>query len=906
MRFLPRLLYVITILFVVAANPLFAQDDLIIYEEGEEVLEGEVQGPIEEYVAGYTKNEGMFTYYTDEATRRVLISVNPDQLDKTYLASATLNSGTGDGMMLAPMMWGNTAFEFRRDNMSVEFVEPNYQLTTVLGEPMAGAVEAARSDYYFGRAPIEAEDEVDGRVVFDLASFLLATGGIDPVSMMWGYEAWLDLEGSYISEIKGFPLNDEIDIRIIVYGVTDAAGYYVESGQEVWLHISLSELPDDGYMPRFADERVGYFIDLSMNYSVETDTAETRHLRYVNRWRLEKEDPTAEISEPVEPITFWLENTIPYEYRNAVREGVLLWNEAYERLGFRNAVRVRQMPDDADWDPADIRYNCIRWFVAPSAIFAIGPSLTDPRTGEIYAADIGVNADMVRASYMGYELTIGPLRTLMEAIMPPGWPNLGNRQVRWDQNTLDILERRAQEIETGGGSNLYAAVRSMDLARSMEILRMRGVFQDGTMTEEEYIHDYLVDLIVHEVGHTLGLRHNFAASSETPYNHINHPWYTRQHGLASSVMDYTIANVAPRDENQGEFFNSSLGDYDRWAIEYAYTPLNAASPGDEIEALDEIASRSGDYRYATDHQVYFWSRNPDPDTYWWDLSSDPIRYSGDRLTVADQLIEDLVDYWDEPGTMPSKIRLAFLYSFSDYMFVADIVPRQIGGLRIYRSRIGDTGNLPAMEPVSALDQRLALDFLSERIWSSEPFQYDPEILNMLGRDQREYFDWMAVYQHNWDFDLHENILLIQTSPLYWIYDPLVLERVLNNQYRMPEGEEAFTMNELFDFVRDDIWSEVTMGTNIDSFRRNLQRAHLEMITGIFLDPAYGTPEDAVSLARHDLVLLQDRIMSVLSSDSLMNLDTMTVAHLEECLSRINLTLETPMDRGGSGGFVFLY
>jgi len=440
----------------------------------------------------------------------------------------------------------------------------------------------------------------------------------------------------------------------------------------------------------------------------------------------------------------------------------------------------------------------------------------------------------------------------------------------------------------------------------MEVLQMRGIFQEGTMTEEEYVYNYIVDLVVHEVGHTLGLRHNFAASSATPYNHVNHPWYTRQHGLASSVMDYTVANIAPRDENQGEFYNSSLGDYDRWAIEYAYTPLNAASPEDEVEALDEIASRSGDYRYATDHQVYGWSRNCDPDTYLWDLSSDAIRYGGDRLTVADQLIDDLINYWDEPGTMPSKIRLAFLYSFYDYIIVAGTVPRQIGGIRIYRSRVGDTGDLPAMDPVSALDQRRALDFLSERIWSSDPYQFAPEILNMLGRDQREYFDWMGVYTGNWDFDLHDYVLMVQTSPLYWIYDPVVLERVLNNQYRMPDGEEAFTMAELFDFVRDDIWSEVGMGTNIDSFRRNLQRAHLDMISGLYLEPANGTPEDAVSLARHDLVMLQSSISSILSGDSMMNMDTMTMAHLEECLSRINLTLETPMDRGGGGGFMILY
>ncbi|MCX6644839.1 MAG: DUF5117 domain-containing protein [bacterium] len=448
MRFLPRFIFVLAILCVIAANPLFAQEDLILSEGS---TESPAPGPIDEYVAGYTPVEGLFSYYIDEATRRVLISVDQNQLNKTYLASVTLNSGTGEGLALAPMMWNNKAFEFRRNNQSIEFVEPKYQLTTVLGEPMAGAVEAAASDYYFGRAPIEAEDETDGRVVFDLAAFILATGGIDPINLTWGDSAWIDYEGSYISDIKGFPMNDEVDIRIIVYGVPNAIGDYVTSGQEVWLHISLSELPPDGFIPRLSDERVGYFVNMFMNYSVATDTADTRYVRFINRWRLEKQDPSAEISEPVQPITFWLENTIPLEYRDAVREGILLWNDAFESVGYHNALLVRQMPDDADWDPADIRYNCIRWFVGPNENFAIGPSLTDPRTGEIYAADIGVNADMARSSYREYELSVQPVNAMIDLIMPPGWPGIGFHQVPWDQSTLDILEKQAQEFNSDGG-----------------------------------------------------------------------------------------------------------------------------------------------------------------------------------------------------------------------------------------------------------------------------------------------------------------------------------------------------------------------------------------------------------------------------------------------------------------------
>ncbi len=891
-RFLSRIFYVVAILIAVTVNPLFAQDDLINGENGDGE---ETSGPIEEYVADFEMTEGLFTYYTEPDTRRVLISLNEDQIDQIFLGSATLSGGTGGRGMMAPMMWGSTVFEFRRDAQSIEFVEPNYQITTVMGEPMAGAVESGTSDYYFGRTPIEVEDEDDGRVVIDLTSLLLALGGIDASTLMWGYSYSIDYEGSYISEIKGFPLNDEIDIRLIVYGAPNALGYSPEAGQEVWLHISLAVLPDDGYMPRLADERIGYFQDIALKYSVETDREETRYIRYINRWRLEKEDPDSDISRPLKPITFWLENTIPYEYRDAIEEGILAWNPAFKAIGFRNAVRAEIMPDDADWDPADIRYNCIRWFVGPDSVYAIGPSQSDPRTGEIFAADIGVNADMTSSAFRSQQLTIIPLQSMMEMIMPPGWPNLNNRQVRWDQDTLDILDEQAQKYSVDNGCSMYSEMRAFELGRSITLLNTGGIFQGSGVSEEELIHDYLVDLVCHEVGHTLGLRHNFAGSTMTSYWKLNVEWWTREHGLSGSIMDYTSANVSPRGTHQGEFFSSTVGDYDKWAIEYGYIPLDAESPEDELDALQEIASRSGDYRYATDHQVGGWTRNCDPDIHLWDLSDDPIRYGGDMLTVSDQLVENILEYWDEPGTMPSQIRLAFLYAAYDYIRVASTVPKQIGGVRVYHNRVGDTGGLPAMVPVSAEDQRMALIFLRDRIWSSEPFQYDPELLNMLGRDQRSAFN-STVYSGLWDFDVHDWVLTAQTSPFYWIYDPLVLQRIINNEIRMPEGEGTFTIVELFDFVRNAIWSEVGDGTGIDSFRRNLQRAHLDMISGIYLYPAIGSPEDAISLARHDLLVLKQEISTLLSGDAVLNLDIMTGAHLEECLTRINLALSAQLER----------
>jgi hypothetical protein len=308
---------------------------------------------LDEYVAEMVKTEGLFNYYTDEETKRVLLELSPERLDQPYFLSMTLSRGTGDWLFTAPMMWADAVVEFHRDGDAIEFIEPNYQYTTVMGEPMALAVDRGLSDTIIGRAYVEAESEDDGRVVIDLASLLF--GPVNEIEAWGSFFSFfgggcaIDLEGSHVESIKGFPKNDEIDTRITVTGIVDLLTMTSTGSQILGMHFSLSAPPDPGYSPRSADDRVGHFLNVSMDYSVETDRAETRYVRYVNRWRLEKQDPEAELSEPVEPIVFWLENTIPYEYRDAVREGVLLWNDAFERAGFKNALTSATTPYDGSF-----------------------------------------------------------------------------------------------------------------------------------------------------------------------------------------------------------------------------------------------------------------------------------------------------------------------------------------------------------------------------------------------------------------------------------------------------------------------------------------------------------------------------------------------------------------------------
>ena len=167
------------------------------------------------------------------------------------------------------------------------------------------------------------------------------------------------------------------------------------------VHYSISELPRTSYKPRLADDRVGYFLTVLKDFS-KKESDDDRFVRYITRWNLEKADPSAEMSTPKEPIIFWLEKTIPFKYRKPIRDGILEWNKAFEKAGFYDAIEVRQQPDDAPWEPGDIRYNTFRWITAGVG-FAMGPSRVNPTTGQILDADIIFDADFLQFWKQEYE-----------------------------------------------------------------------------------------------------------------------------------------------------------------------------------------------------------------------------------------------------------------------------------------------------------------------------------------------------------------------------------------------------------------------------------------------------------------------------------------------------------------------
>jgi hypothetical protein len=643
----------------------------------------------------------------------------------------------------------------------------------------------------------------------------------------------------------------------------------------------LSALRTTGYRPRVADDRVGHYHTVQQDFN--TDRAASPYVRYIARWHLEKADSSATISAPKEPIVFWLENTIPVEYREWIKEGALLWNKAFERIGFKDAIVVKQQPDDADWDPADTRYNTIRWFAGIDATFAIGPRRQDPFTGQIFDADIGISEGIVRFVRRFGEEFVSPLRRDDQDLAGPLAPAF------WNNDRRDICD--------------YAGGLEQQAALGLDVLDARGMLTPER--EEEFVRQYLVDLTAHEVGHTLGLRHNFRGSTILRVDELNDVGKTSKVSQSGSVMDYNPIVLASKGETQGNFVPAALGPYDYWAIEYAYTPIT----GDEKPALAAIASRVADpmLPYSTDEDALgtFSPNAIDPLVNQFDASNDPLAYFRKRIGIVEELWASIETKLAKTGEGYQVMRRVLTRGLGEYYISVLTSTKFIGGIYHYRDHVGDPNGRVPFVPVPAAKQREALEFLRTYAFSEKAFQLSPSLNNKLAIERQYGLDWNSYFNvQRLDYPWHDQVLGVQRSVLNRLYHPITLARIQDNELRFGPKEKIFTMADLFSNLDAAIWSE--LGGNagkISSLRRNLQREHLKQLIRLLLRPApsaFGSPsgpvtltprppEDATSLARASLEQIQTKIGRALNAGHMT--DPTTRAHLQETQKRIVAALQ---------------
>jgi hypothetical protein len=874
--------------------------------------------PFDEVVKGLTISSGLFAVYHDLDRNRALLGIQPSQLNRNLLFVATLQSGLGELGLYRGWPVKDLMLQFRQipDNRlqvavpNVYFRNPRPQGQQLLRESFADSVLTT--------LPIQAIHPSTGEILIDLKDFLIAR---DPANLPAQFPELLGRyslngEASYLGPVKTFPENIELEAVLGFSGGNGSSFFSLgptglpdSRGFTLRVRYSLLALPHHpSFVPRPADERVGYFLSA---YRVPTQPGVADpFVRYIHRWHLEKQDPTAPLSPPTAPLVFWLENTIPQEYRVAIREGIEWWNAAFEQAGFLRAIEVRQMPANADWDPADVRYHVIRW---SDSLYreadGLGPSRVNPLTGEILDADVILDAGVVGDLTLEYntlaggELATAPLALAQQLCGHP----LGDR----------LLRRLPQAPHPGAA---FTAPPSLNYCTGLQagqtsafatlaITTLAPPFS-GRAARESYIQQHLRVLTAHEIGHVLGLRHNFGGSTLLSPDQINDSATTQAQGMASSVMDYLPANLAPPGQHQGDYFPTQLGPYDRWAIEYGYRPItNRATAQRELQ---DILRQAGppNLVYAPDEDAYALI---DPKATPWDLSSDPLGYAEGQMAIA-KAIWDKLDWFSvNPGEGYGQLRQRVNLVFAYYDMQAFIIGNYIGGQRFIRTDPWSSQGQPPLTPLPAVEQRRALAVLNQRVFAPNSLTLSPELVNRLTPNR--WLQWSHnPFSDRIDYPLYDRILLTQAFTLSNLLDGFRLQRLRDSSLTQ-SSPEAFTLAELFDTLGQSIWAEVLAppaeATPIDSLRQGLQRHHLNILTSLVLrnhgsgegvtdllgflaqEFTFGSPEEARVLARHQLRQLQEAISYRLRRQG-HHLDTATVAYLEDSDDRIAKVLAAPL------------
>ncbi len=811
---------------------------------------------------------------------KVWLEVAPDQFGKPLLFTSNLSRGVGEQGVYGGMMLFDQVVVLKRIGNTVQLIAKNYAFTGGDNAPMAQAVREGFTDSLLGNTTVVSQPHPERKTVLIDANALLLTdipAGEYFTSGIHMRSYTFDARNSSFDAVHNTPdqssfvvsahySNPRATLPPLPASASSPANPFppfttLPDGRSLFLGYTynFAKLPEP-MATRRADPRVGHFQTEIWDFS--SDTKFTARSHYVNRWRLEKQDPDAALSPPKEPIVFWIDRNVPEKYRAPVRDGILEWNKAFERIGYKDAIVVRQQPADADFNTYDARHSTVRWFVSTDNRFAIGPSNVDPRTGEILNAEIGVS-----------ELWSRSERAFISEEAPPSWPAFG-----------DAASSRAFQSQfcTFGTGALA------ELQFGLDVLEARGEIEPGSPEADAFVAAFLKSVVMHETGHALGLRHNFRGSTAYSLSRISDPKFSNEVGITGSIMDYNPINLAVKGEAQGAYVEPSIGPYDYWAIEYAYRPLPKET---ETAELAKIAARG-----ATDPLLAFSSDEEsiaglDPDVSQYDLGSDPILYLQKRLLISRELWRRLETRRLKPGESYDALRRNFDAGFREVGRVAALTAKYVGGVYYVRDYAG-TSNLP-LTPVAPDKQRAALKLLATSIFSADSFKFKPEFLRSMGIDYLN-IGYNAA-RMNPDFSLRTRVLALQAGTLSQLLSDAVMSRLLDSEIKVNKADQALRLNELFATLQGSIWSELATGASIPGPRRDLQREHLRRIATVLTRPSASTPADARALMREQAKDLSTKIKAALATG---DRDAATRAHLAEAANTLDEALKAPLVRQG--------
>jgi hypothetical protein len=835
--------------------------------------------PFDEVVKGATQQPGFVPVWRKD--EKVWLEIAADRFDQPFNLSVNVSNSVGERGLYASQMGPNWLAQFRKiGSTQVQLIALNtaYVATSAA---MKTTIEQSFSHSLLGSAVIASAAHPTRKSVLIDASFLLSDMAGYSTQLEQAFRApyGLDRGNSYFEKTRVTDDLTTLNTRIHFATARIAAAPLVPGPVPmtpppstvpdprsffVGFVYSFSKLPDVAMAPRKTDPRLGHFFDLVTD--LNSDLKSNPRLHYVNRWRLEKKDPAAAMSQPKEPIVYWLDKNIPLQYRAAVTAGILEWNKAFEKIGFKNALVAKQQADDADWDSMDARHASIRWFTGSDAGFARGPNHSDPRTGEILDADISMSDVFGRSSR----------RFIVEDVAA-------------------THQHKAASWRAGSKHNLHAehcdyaheAASEMDFA--LDLMEARGDIEPDSPEAEAFVQSVIKDTITHEVGHTLGLKHNFKGSTVVSRSQLQDAGFTEANGISGSVMDYNAYNLPVAGERKGSFNNSTIGPYDYWAIEYAYRPLDVAT---ETADLLRIASRSTEplLAYADDADAGGGRGNDgiDPLVNRFDLGDDPLAYYQKRLQLSRELWQRVQDRAPRAGEDALRQRRVLLGGFRQLSRSTELVGKYVGGMYTQRDLPGPNQR-PAYSPVEPVKQREALQFLAKGLFASDSFKFKPQFLAGLTPDYNE-------WDRGGPVNIPAVVLQMQTVALDRLLSAGTASRLLDlPSYLTPaNSRNIISLPEVYSTLQSSVWSELKGGAEIDRMRRNLQREHLKRVQSLLTRGSATLPADALSLVRMNATELQADLRRA-SGNGKLSIESR--AHLQDSLSQITEALRASMVRG---------
>ncbi|RZF90912.1 DUF5117 domain-containing protein [Pseudoalteromonas sp. CO302Y] len=748
-----------------------------------------------EMIKDKTEYSGIFTLYQDEKTGENLMVIDQSQLDTPFVYFAHTVDGVTDAGHFRGAYRETKLIEFRKyfDRIDIISKTPRYKFDQ--HSALARSADANISEAVL--ASIKIEKEENDKIAFNVDKLLIseALHKISPWPNPDDKNAKkrfklgkLDDKKSRIVQHRPYPNNLDITVDYVFTNANPSVrgSEAISDPRNVSIKVqhSFVALPKNNYQPRHDDARIGYFTNQFDNMT-SADWAPYEDV--IKRWDLQKKDPTAALSEPVKPITWWIENTTPIEWRDTIRDAVLAWNPSFEKAGIKNAIQVKIQPDDADWDAGDINYNVLRWTASPRPPFGgYGPALANPLTGEILGSDI-----MLEYVFM---------------------------KNRWMYETL-YTQGAASLTSDENNPNLHC---SLGHTIQENMLLAKGLGAGASIEDKEILRQGLTQLILHEVGHTLGLNHNMKSSILWDEKEV-HDKSKTQGIVTGSVMDYAPANIAPIGMQQGDIFQTKPGPYDDWAIEYGYSQALADEDAEQ-QRLEKILARSSEHALAFGNDADDMrapGRHIDPRVMIGDMSSNPAAYANDRMALINKLFTELKDKATVEGESFQQLVTSANILFASYRTQAGVVSRQIGGVYVERNVVGDDKNGAPLTPVSLERQQQAMQILADKVFSPNVLANMQPLYNYLLQQRRGF----NHYGKNEDPKPHGMILGMQKLVLAQLLHPAVMLRISDSAMY---GNE-YSLNQ---FMNDLTASIFVDGKKANTLSHNLQVEYVNQLIAI--------------------------------------------------------------------------